>query len=102
MTYLSVMPSSRKKGAGTALTLLLDRKPRGDEGFEQALVCRPGRLPADPAAQSAELGAVWTKVSKGASEWQAPGAAAEAARVSWADPAGFELGRRRLVLPWFH
>lgn len=74
---------------GGGSTLLLDRKPRGDEGFEQVLVCRPGRLPADPALQSAELDAVWAKVSKGASEWQAPGAAAEAARASWADAFTF-------------
>jgi len=70
---------------GGGSTLLLERKPKGDEGFEQILVCRHGSLWANPAAQpGAELDAAWTKVSKVAPVWQAPSTAAAAARDSWA------------------
>ncbi|MBC9176206.1 DEAD/DEAH box helicase [Pseudoroseomonas ludipueritiae] len=74
---------------GSGSTLLLERKPKGDEGFEQVLVCRPGSLSADPGALSEELDAAWTKVSTAAAAWQAPGGAAAAARSSWADAFTF-------------
>jgi hypothetical protein len=82
---------------GGGSTLLLERKPKGDEGFEQVLVCRPGSLSADLAAQPAGLDAAWTVVSKAAPAWHAPGAAAEAARESWAGALTFrEEGRNAL------
>ncbi|WP_149536620.1 DEAD/DEAH box helicase [Siccirubricoccus phaeus] len=69
--------------AGRAV-LLLGRRPKGNEGFDQVLVARPGVPAGDrQVAAGVAVNAAWVGAPDAAPSWRAPGAAAEEARRSW-------------------